>query len=394
MERFKIEGLDEFEPYLANVWSYDPVTQIFGDPITAPIGGGMTYHFDNGYGVDVAWHPGTYGFNEGLYEIAIISKDEEGVWSLDYDTPLTDDVLGYLDDKGVIETMKETQGLKLKFSEDLTVDEKYTVVNLSNHELDETQKAMMVGKTRTDEVKEVMYPGPVKSGEEVAEFCREQNANAVIGNLPIALQSDVKTALDNSGMDIPYLASKTERQLDENNNYVFKCTDIYEIDKSEYSAQKYQTTQEEKKCAWVSRHDPTSEQLEALGPNVQIEKFGETINNVSDLREATKDCDMFMVVCPPDKLQDFVGMAEGRPVLTATMTPGAVNETTGRREMTFKEFNQIDKMDVRTHSVAYTDELMLNKATQEYYSKQQTESLGRSETKNEGLHLSMKRTQY
>lgn len=48
--------------------------------------------FKNGYGVSVIIGPYSYGGHEGLYELAVIEKDG----SLCYDTPITDDVLGWL----------------------------------------------------------------------------------------------------------------------------------------------------------------------------------------------------------------------------------------------------------------------------------------------------------
>ncbi len=50
--------------------------------------------FDNGYGASVVCTPHTYGGDRGLYELAVLGKDGH----LTYDTPITNDVIGYLRD--------------------------------------------------------------------------------------------------------------------------------------------------------------------------------------------------------------------------------------------------------------------------------------------------------
>ena len=47
--------------------------------------------FSNGYGASIISNEFSYGGSEGLFEIAVI--DREGV--LVYDTPITNDVIGY-----------------------------------------------------------------------------------------------------------------------------------------------------------------------------------------------------------------------------------------------------------------------------------------------------------
>jgi hypothetical protein len=52
------------------------------------------YRFDNGYGASVVRGPGTYGGGSGLWELAVIKWYGEE-WDLCYDTPITDEVLGW-----------------------------------------------------------------------------------------------------------------------------------------------------------------------------------------------------------------------------------------------------------------------------------------------------------
>jgi hypothetical protein len=61
--------------------------------------------FDNGYGVSVIVGPHTYGGEDGLYELGVLGKNGK----LCYDTPVTDDVEGYLTEEGVTEFLKQIQ---------------------------------------------------------------------------------------------------------------------------------------------------------------------------------------------------------------------------------------------------------------------------------------------
>lgn len=61
---------------------------------THPMGIGVQklYTFPNGYQASVVQTPYTYGGDRGQWEVAVLNR--HGV--LDYSTPITDDVLGYL----------------------------------------------------------------------------------------------------------------------------------------------------------------------------------------------------------------------------------------------------------------------------------------------------------
>ena len=54
------------------------------------------YEFDNGYGASVIMHQGSYGFSKGLWELAVLHNG-----SLCYDTPITNDVIGHLNEEEV-----------------------------------------------------------------------------------------------------------------------------------------------------------------------------------------------------------------------------------------------------------------------------------------------------
>ena len=64
--------------------------------------------FDNGYGASVIRHNFSYGGKIGLYELAVLDKDGEPT----YNTPITDDVMGYLTPEDVTEILIQIQDLK------------------------------------------------------------------------------------------------------------------------------------------------------------------------------------------------------------------------------------------------------------------------------------------
>jgi len=62
--------------------------------------------FENGYGISVVQGDHTYGGSIGLYEIAVLDKE-----GLNYDTPITNDVIGYLTEPEVSDYMIKIQKL-------------------------------------------------------------------------------------------------------------------------------------------------------------------------------------------------------------------------------------------------------------------------------------------
>ena len=64
-------------------------------------------NFDNGYGASVVKSMYSYGGNQDLYELAIIKDD-----AICYDTPITDDVIGYLTEDDVTKYLGQIQELK------------------------------------------------------------------------------------------------------------------------------------------------------------------------------------------------------------------------------------------------------------------------------------------
>lgn len=64
------------------------------------------YHFANGYEASVVQGPHTYGGSSGLWEVAVCTSS-----GLCYDTPITDDVIGWCDDAKVAELLMKIAAL-------------------------------------------------------------------------------------------------------------------------------------------------------------------------------------------------------------------------------------------------------------------------------------------
>lgn len=66
------------------------------------------YKFENGRGASVIRNPHSYGGEKGLYELAVL--DDNG--NLDYTTPITNDVIGWLTWEEVIELLRKIKELE------------------------------------------------------------------------------------------------------------------------------------------------------------------------------------------------------------------------------------------------------------------------------------------
>ena len=59
------------------------------------------YRFDNNYGASVVHPSYSYGNENGLWELAVLGYTDDLYWYINYDTPITDDVIGHLTDEDV-----------------------------------------------------------------------------------------------------------------------------------------------------------------------------------------------------------------------------------------------------------------------------------------------------
>jgi hypothetical protein len=74
------------------------------------------YRFANGYGASVVRFPHSYGWEDGLWELAVLRFTGPKIddFYLVYDTPITDDVLGYLSEQDVDDTLAGIEALPAK----------------------------------------------------------------------------------------------------------------------------------------------------------------------------------------------------------------------------------------------------------------------------------------
>ena len=86
------------------------------------------YRFPNGLGASVVrrsyvsqeyqYQYGSYGHFEGLWELAVIAWEDETEWHIAYDTPITEDVLGWLSEEEVAATLELIRALPASLSEE------------------------------------------------------------------------------------------------------------------------------------------------------------------------------------------------------------------------------------------------------------------------------------
>jgi hypothetical protein len=63
--------------------------------------------FENGYGASVIKADQSYGGSKGFYELAVFGPDGH----ITYDTPITDDVLGWLTEEDVTKLLQDVENL-------------------------------------------------------------------------------------------------------------------------------------------------------------------------------------------------------------------------------------------------------------------------------------------
>jgi len=69
------------------------------------------YKFTNGFGASVIRHGNSYGHEDGKWELAVTETTKNDKFRITYDTPITDDVIGYLDDGDVEMLLDQIEAL-------------------------------------------------------------------------------------------------------------------------------------------------------------------------------------------------------------------------------------------------------------------------------------------
>jgi len=67
----------------------------------------IQYMFSNGFGASVVCNEFSYGGSQGLKELAVLDYNRD----ITYDTPITNDVIGYLSDSAVNHYLKQIKAL-------------------------------------------------------------------------------------------------------------------------------------------------------------------------------------------------------------------------------------------------------------------------------------------
>ena len=81
----------EIEPLPIELTAWRIGPQIHGLPSEQHV-----YRFGNGYGASVVRGPYTYGGDKGKYELAVVRFSGDN-FAVTYETPITSDVIGWLD---------------------------------------------------------------------------------------------------------------------------------------------------------------------------------------------------------------------------------------------------------------------------------------------------------
>lgn len=72
----------------------------------------LIYKFENGYGASVVKHSYSYGWDRGLWELAVIQfYGNEERWDLTHNTPITDDVIRDLTKLEIDEILNDIKNL-------------------------------------------------------------------------------------------------------------------------------------------------------------------------------------------------------------------------------------------------------------------------------------------
>lgn len=102
------EGFEKY--YLDNKYNNDKYSWIYGKQQ-------WLFRFENNYGASVIKHWGSYGFEDDLFELAVIKFNNHykklygNDFELVYDTPITNDVIGHLTNNDVLRYLHKIQRL-------------------------------------------------------------------------------------------------------------------------------------------------------------------------------------------------------------------------------------------------------------------------------------------
>lgn len=101
----KYDDFKQYEVEIPNKESFEEHFKSFGESFS------HRFRFENNYGASVIKHFRSYGYEDDLFELAVLYYDEEGKSHLTYNTPITDDVIGWLTNNDVIRYLNKIKNL-------------------------------------------------------------------------------------------------------------------------------------------------------------------------------------------------------------------------------------------------------------------------------------------
>ena len=103
-----------------------------------------------------------------------------------------------------------------------------------------------------------------------------------------------------------------------------------------------------KKVLWFSRHEMTPEQRAALG-DVEIIQVNKTAQSAYELQDEINECDIIAIVAPINLQQQFIKLANGKPVIMAVNDRVLIKQVDGtedKAEFRFVKWERLIRIDI------------------------------------------------
>ena len=103
-----------------------------------------------------------------------------------------------------------------------------------------------------------------------------------------------------------------------------------------------------KKVLWFSRHEMTPEQRAALG-DVEIIQVNKTVQSAYELQDEINECDIIARVAPINLQQQFIKLANGKPVIMAVNDRVLIKQVDGtedKAEFHFVKWERLIRIDI------------------------------------------------
>lgn len=97
------------------------------------------------------------------------------------------------------------------------------------------------------------------------------------------------------------------------------------------------------KVLWFSRHEMTKDQKEALG-EVEIKQINASINSAYEIKDAIDECDIIAIVAPINLQQQFLKLADGKPVIMAVNDRKTVPDPDGGEDKAIFTFVKWERL--------------------------------------------------